>query len=126
MSGGTLRASTTRLALSAVLLLAGCTELRDVAPGTVVTCTSSGRLLLFGGAENLTFYQDTLLHRAEGWVSRTSALPTGRSRHAMAFDSRRGMAIVHGGYDRSRDTAGDTWGFDGTNWSSSRRRARRS
>ena len=52
------------------------------------------------------------------WTLRSSTGPSPRYGHAMAYDSARGVTVIHGGYDGQ--TAGgkddETWEWDGTTW----------
>jgi serine/threonine protein kinase len=45
------------------------------------------------------------------WVDRSVVGPSPRSRHALAFDSSRGVTVLFGG-----DNAGETWEWDGQAW----------
>jgi hypothetical protein len=46
------------------------------------------------------------------WIQRMIAGPSARSDHAMAFDSKRGVVVLFGGFPGS----GETWEFDGSTW----------
>lgn len=50
----------------------------------------------------------------EGWTQ-VGEIPGGRSGHAMAYDSVRGVTVLFGGSD-SKSYLNDTWEWDGTFW----------
>jgi hypothetical protein len=59
---------------------------------------------------------------AQSWTQSPATGPAARESHAMAFDSSRGVTVLFGGEISSPQTSptttpyGDTWLFDGTNW----------
>jgi MYXO-CTERM domain-containing protein len=78
------------------------------------------RTVLFGG---IGFYQnadgfpfgDTWEWDGSSWTQRAMTRPSARGRHAMAYDSARGVTVLFGGDDNS-GTEADTWEWDGTAW----------
>jgi len=50
------------------------------------------------------------------WVQRSFADPSGRVYHRLAYDGTRGRVVLWGGYNNSENFLGDTWTFDGNNW----------
>ncbi len=51
------------------------------------------------------------------WTQVGANSPSSRYGHAMAYDSRRGVTVVHGGYQTQLATRSDeTWEWDGTVW----------
>lgn len=83
----------------------------------------SGRdaVVLFGGAEVGGFGSDTWEFTAAGWRQvRTATTPPARAFHAMAFDPARGVVVMFGGRADSAGTMlGDTWEYDGVDWTMS-------
>lgn len=87
---------------------------------TMVYDSVGGVVLLFGG----TLADGTLSDELWQWDGSEWALmlprrsaPSGRTMHAMAFDSGRGVTVLHGG----RGAAGlldDTWEWSGSQWRS--------
>ena len=76
--------------------------------------------VLFGGATGTWNSQDsTWLWDGNTWTQATPAVsPTARHSHAMAFDDSRQRAVVFGGFvNQSGGNLGDTWEWDGANWS---------
>jgi hypothetical protein len=70
------------------------------------------RLVVISGLSALTLESDTWLFDGAGWTATATATLSPRSQHAMAFDSRRNVAIMFGG--TSADTL--TWLYDGLAW----------
>src|SRR5262245_45348724 len=51
------------------------------------------------------------------WVSRSSTLkPPARQRQAIAYDLARGRTVLFGGLDVTLSPLGDTWEWDGAQW----------
>jgi hypothetical protein len=70
------------------------------------------KLVLFGGLGN-GYLDDTWEFDGANWQLANLALrPSGRDALAMAFDSRRGVTVLFGGYSPS-GILGDTWEYDG-------------
>jgi hypothetical protein len=74
--------------------------------------------VLFGGYFNGT-NNDTWIWQGGGWrVSGTTSSPPARYTHNMVYDGARNETILFGGYPGSGPNyIGDTWAWDGTNWS---------
>jgi hypothetical protein len=50
------------------------------------------------------------------WTKKSEIGPGLRARHAMAYDSVRGQTVLFGGLDQDGNIFGDTWEWDGGNW----------
>lgn len=76
------------------------------------------RVLLFGGrASSAGPRQDTWEYDGVTWVEREPIdFPTGRYGACMAYDPHRQLVVMFGGADFSGNF-GETWHWDGTNWS---------
>ncbi len=77
------------------------------------------RLVLFGGSTGgLSGDMDeaTWEHDGVRWVRVTEQGPPARRGPMMAYDSRRGVTVLFGGY-RLGNVLGDTWEWDGETWS---------
>jgi hypothetical protein len=73
--------------------------------------------LLFGGASQTGFYNDTWAYDGNDWMQVTTAhSPPARRGLGLAFDSARGRTVLFGGQDPSFSDLNDTWEFDGTDW----------
>jgi hypothetical protein len=94
------------------------------APGM---CYDSARhvMVLFGGAtaftgDTFTVSQETWELGNAGWVLRANSGPSARGAPAMAFDSRRGVSVLFGGYfsgTLSHSIPSDeTWEWNGITW----------
>jgi hypothetical protein len=78
-----------------------------------------GRALLFGGFDgNLTWFGDTWQWDSSVWTQLAPlSSPSARSSHALAYDSVRDRVVLFGGVGGASGAAlGDTWEWDGTNW----------
>jgi hypothetical protein len=84
---------------------------------TLAYQTLSGRMLLFGGGNDLFVHlADTWDYDGSTWHQLTPTLsPPGRWGHAMAYDMARVRTVLFGGTDNS-GTLADTWEFDGATW----------
>ncbi len=84
--------------------------------------TQHSEVVLFGGSfDHNPLHDDTWVWRSgAGWtqVNLIGDRPGGRRRHAMAYDSRRGVVVLFGGLvSNSGPSAGDdTWEWDGATW----------
>lgn len=81
--------------------------------------SARGVTVLFGGCPSgSACLGDTWEYNGINWTQRTPATaPSARSTHAMAYDTARGVTVLFGGYDSSSYASlGDTWEWDGTNW----------
>lgn len=81
---------------------------------TMTYVADFGATLCFGGYDSTqTLSNDMLMWRGSGWtsVAQTSARPTARGSHAIAYNSARHELVLFGGYD-SNLLLGDTWVFD--------------
>ncbi len=100
-------------------------------PRTFPAMTYDGRrrrIVLFGGNRVLfgkdpsaddTFLGDTWEWDGRTWRRVATSGPPARAEAAMAFDEKRGRAVLFGGYDRVDGKIrrlGDTWEWDGTRW----------
>lgn len=81
-----------------------------------------GTTTLYGSSDSIsTHVNETWLWSGAAWTQcvvgaqPSSSVPSGRVGHAMAYDSRRQVAVLYGGYD---DTGirNDTWEWNGLNW----------
>ena len=69
--------------------------------------------VLFGGALNAGFYNDTWQYDGTDWTQVITAhAPSARRGTALAFDSARGVTVLFGG--QGDITLNDTWEFNGT------------
>lgn len=79
-------------------------------------------VVLFGGRDVQTFYNDTWRFGGSGWTEvPTSVAPSPRSNAAMAFDARDDYVLLFGGsvptlYGATAPT-GDSWTYGGGSWS---------
>ncbi len=79
-------------------------------------------IVLFGGSFQFDpLHNDTWVWReGQGWaeVNLGGSRPTGRRRHSMAYDSRRGVVVLFGGLYTNFPTfaLGDTWEWNGSAW----------
>lgn len=73
-----------------------------------------GCLLLLLGCLG-AFAADARAQACLQWTDRTSAGPSARWGHAMAYDSARGVMVVFGGTDATGRLT-DTWEWDGSSW----------
>jgi hypothetical protein len=83
--------------------------------------TVRARLLLFGGVTGVfgsaQLFADTWEWDGAAWALRSPAnAPPARGGHAIAFDSRRGRAVLFGGGDALFARFQDTWEWDGLDW----------
>src|SRR5262245_62043177 len=78
-----------------------------------------GRTLLFGGFDgNVTRLGDTWQWDGSVWTQLAPVTsPSARSDHALAYDSVRDRVVLFGGLTSASSSAlGDTWEWDGANW----------
>ena len=83
--------------------------------------SARGVVVLFGGGyrDHLGYhrYDDTWEWDGQSWTFRSVAGPSPRSSHSMAYDSRRGVTVLHGGSVEEKAGYGsDTWEWDGQTW----------
>ncbi len=82
--------------------------------------STRGMTMWFGGINgSISVVGDTWEWNGANWMNRSPATsPPARGGHAMAYDSARGVTVLFGGfyYDGSPYYHGDTWEWDGTNW----------
>jgi hypothetical protein len=83
--------------------------------------TARGEALLFGGSATnggaRVVFNDTWRWDGTNWSRATSATaPPPRAAHALAFDSKRGVAVLFGGADDAGRPMHDTWEWDGIDW----------
>lgn len=82
------------------------------------------RFVLFGGqtrtpdqSAQQIFLNDTWEWDGTTWLFRATNGPAPRSRPSMAFDSRRGVTVMTGGFLNTADpTPGAVWEWDGVSW----------
>lgn len=80
-----------------------------------------GVVVLFGGYDNQgARLNDTWEWDGGTWIQRTDLpawRPSARAYAAMAYDGQRGVMVLFGGHqDGSQPFCGDTWEYDGTEW----------
>lgn len=78
------------------------------------------RIVLFGGNTGAlpgVPASDTWLWNGSTWNQLNVSGPAARANHDMAFDAARGVMVLFGGVGAGGVVLGDTWEFDGTNWS---------
>jgi hypothetical protein len=76
---------------------------------------STGNLLLYGGANASTTFNETWVFDNGAWAPRSPATtPSGISQSMMAFDARLGDVVLFGGYRSGLQNA--TWAWNGTTW----------
>lgn len=81
-----------------------------------------GNRVLFGSDANPPeFLADTWVLERNEWKNRMGLQPPARAEAAVAYDSRRQVVVLFGGYTRDRTGSairlGDTWEWNGTIWS---------
>ncbi|MCI4340636.1 MAG: hypothetical protein L3J73_05160, partial [Thermoplasmata archaeon] len=79
-----------------------------------------GRVLLFGGGNGTTAYNDTWTFDARGWTrSPGTPAPAARTQAAMAYDARDSEMVLFGGVTNgtSPTSLSDTWVYHGGTWS---------
>jgi hypothetical protein len=67
--------------------------------------SARGVCLLFGGELDYEYYRDTWEYDGKEWRTSEAIGPSARAGVALAFDSRRQMVVLHGGWP----SPGDTW-----------------
>ena len=76
---------------------------------------ATGEIVLFGGADDSGFHNDTWTYDGTNWTQQTTAdSPSARYGASMAFDPATGKIVLFGG--RGGSFHNDTWTYDGTNW----------
>jgi hypothetical protein len=60
-------------------------------------------------------FGDTWIWNGRAWRQASTSGPPARSFHAMTFDGRSGLVLLHGGMSGER-ILDDLWGWDGTQW----------
>ena len=80
-----------------------------------------GVLVLFGGFNSGGYLNDTWTWDGTSWTLRNPAQkPSGRAQFVMAYDAARQKTVLFGGFPGGGvgvPVLGDTWTWDGTNWS---------
>ncbi|HUU98481.1 MAG TPA: kelch repeat-containing protein [Phycisphaerae bacterium] len=74
-------------------------------------------IVLFGGRVGVSYYSDTWEYDAstDTWEQQyPEHHPSGRYKHAMAYDWDNEVTVLFGGYDG--DYCDDTWTYNGTDW----------
>lgn len=77
------------------------------------------RVLLHGGAADLggnTILSDTWEWDGTSWQEIAEANGPPRAQHQMAYDEKRQVMVLFGGFDVLGSGRVDTWEFDGTHW----------
>jgi uncharacterized protein (TIGR03437 family) len=80
-----------------------------------------GEVVLFGGRPGSGIasaaFNDTWVWDGTNWTQKSPAnSPPARFQHGMAYDSKRGQAVLFGGGDTNFNVFNDTWLWDGDNW----------
>ena len=79
--------------------------------------SARGCVVLFGWQNGSPPGPTTWLWGGSSWVRCLPAnQPPNRYEHAMTFDSRRNVVVLFGGTNGSSGDLGDTWEWDGFNW----------
>jgi hypothetical protein len=84
-----------------------------------------GVVILFGGADQSTWYQDTWIWDGFEWIEVSPGgtagvnFPVARRHLRMVYDANRGVTVLFGGEDINKNPPffNDTWEFDGFTWS---------
>ena len=77
---------------------------------------ATGQLLLFGGSDNSSYFDETWSWNGSTWTHLNPATsPPGRSGASMGFDPATGQMILFGG-ESDNGTLNDTWSWNGTDW----------
>jgi hypothetical protein len=78
------------------------------------------RTVLFGGSieTSATTFDDLWEWNGTQWsqITALGVRPSGRQRHALAYDSARGRTVLYGGRDASTNALSDAWEWDGAQW----------
>jgi hypothetical protein len=80
---------------------------------------TSGRVLLFGGAQiepSITFLAETWAWDGEQWTQLDAPGPVGRAHHSFLFDPSRGHIVMAGGAGADGAVLADMWEWDGQGW----------
>ena len=77
-----------------------------------------GHVLLFGGRNGNTFFDDLWEWNGQVWTKLqvTGSKPTGRSNAGITYDTDRGRVAMFGGLITNTGANAETWEFDGTKW----------
>ncbi|MCA8965480.1 MAG: hypothetical protein H6838_09965 [Planctomycetes bacterium] len=80
-----------------------------------------GPVVLFSGRPpviqpNAGFLQDAWLLQGNTWTPMPGPLPPAREGAAMAYDVRRNLLVLFGGFTIGSGLRGDTWLYDGNQW----------
>ena len=84
--------------------------------GAMVFDTMRARAVMFGGWRTPSNYTWEWDSRRSTWTlmqQKDGVRPSPRFGHALAYDSRRGRVILHGGIDETGASNGETWEWDG-------------
>ena len=75
-------------------------------------------MLLFGGIDGNTIYDDTWTWREGAWTLHDGLSPSPGQRYyqSMSYDDARQVAVLFGGRVGADASADDTWEWDGTSW----------
>jgi len=76
-------------------------------------------LMTFGGVDRMTnlMVDSMYLRTGSGWsLANPAVRPSPRQRSAMATDRSRGRVVLFGGYGPNATVFGDTWEWDGMQW----------
>jgi uncharacterized protein (TIGR03437 family) len=81
--------------------------------------SAHGQVVLFGGTDVINVFGDTWVWDGANWTEEPSpAGPPARAGLAMAYDSAHDQVVLFGGCcDAKGNPFGDTWVWDGFNWS---------
>jgi hypothetical protein len=86
---------------------------------TIAYDATRDRVVWFGGATSSTsFFDDTWEYDGTEWVEVIPATtrPAARANYALAYDAARQEVVLFGGYGYNTGTHGDTWAWDGVDW----------
>jgi hypothetical protein len=79
---------------------------------------ATGQVVLFGGAENASFFHDTWTWDGTDWTKQHPIhSPTPREYAGMTYDAAAGQVVLFGGSTAIGEFVADTWTWDGTEWS---------
>jgi len=81
--------------------------------------SARSEIIIFGGKDynSSALLDDTWIWNGNDWIQKSpNNSPPKRFRHAMTYDSARGVVVLFGGLDESSIVFGDTWEWDGSSW----------
>lgn len=82
----------------------------------VASFPPKGEFVFYGGAVDLTHFDDTWVWDGSQWIRKSpSHSPGERAGHAMVYDAGREKVLLFGGY--ADEYSEETWTWDGSDWS---------